>query len=579
MHAGPGARPVTVAVLLVLLSLAALGQRFVGIGFLLPHMPEPDGIYLQAEVLARDRSEGGSEYNLTSYPHLMPRMLQLLPGATELEPRPGGSLSGELDAAARPILRTRLLSACLSALLVPATYVLARCFLAPWTALFAAALAATSLLHVSFSQQGRPHAAAATFALVSVLASMRLLARRRPTDYALAAFGLCLSLGALQSGAAAALPLAAAHLLRARPRRWRDHLLLLLPAAGILVALWCFYPYVWSSGSEGRAELEVVEDKLNLGGRPMRLGMLDPAGWRNTAWILWSYDPVLFLGALLGGALALASLARHRRVEGALARRILVALAYALPYLTVCGFFRNTFERLMLQLVPYLAVLTAHGICVPARASSRALIAAILPLAALALPCWATIRLVVLRARPDSVEELARWMERSIGPQERSMHLAPPLELPLWLDEAARTNQQALYADRMVHVWLNHQLGRPVDGVSDHAWPLRVVDFDALGLFSRERKHVQAAARSLEGGFRAFLVAGNSVEVRASARLREASAGMAAQTRVFAAGEDPDLGPLSFCHQQPSGAPYGFLWTTLRARRVGPAVEVHVGRP
>ena len=64
-------------------------------------------------------------------------------------------------------------------LAVPATFFLARTFLPGRWALISAALIATSLLDVNFSQQARPHAALAGLAAVTLSAALQLRSSRR----------------------------------------------------------------------------------------------------------------------------------------------------------------------------------------------------------------------------------------------------------------------------------------------------------------------------------------------------------------------------------------------------------------
>src|SRR5690606_36469539 len=108
------------------------------------------------------------------YPHLLARLLACglppeRPSSVESDPR------ALLRDAAEPVVRARLLVAVLSAFLVPATWWLVRRPFGRGVANVAALFVATSFLHFTFSQQARPHGPHATFAALSVLASISYL--------------------------------------------------------------------------------------------------------------------------------------------------------------------------------------------------------------------------------------------------------------------------------------------------------------------------------------------------------------------------------------------------------------------
>src|SRR5262249_4419778 len=133
------------------------------------------------------------------YPNLLPRLVLLLPGPADAAPAPV-PLEAHLARAARVRFDIRIVIALASVLAVPATYLLARRFLEPAWSLLPAAWLAASLLLAWFAQQERPHAAAASFYVLTVVAALALRERPRPASLALACLGTAASLGSLQSG-------------------------------------------------------------------------------------------------------------------------------------------------------------------------------------------------------------------------------------------------------------------------------------------------------------------------------------------------------------------------------------------
>ncbi|MBK7875193.1 MAG: hypothetical protein IPJ77_05500 [Planctomycetes bacterium] len=99
----------------------------------------------------------------------------------------------------------------LATLAIPLLFVLARSFLPPWPSLLAAAWLATSLNHLLFSQEARPHAPHLTFVLLALVATLAL-ARRPGLARSLAAGGACaLACATLQTGGFTLAALVAAH--------------------------------------------------------------------------------------------------------------------------------------------------------------------------------------------------------------------------------------------------------------------------------------------------------------------------------------------------------------------------------
>jgi hypothetical protein len=191
-----------VVLALVGLTGLALWERLRGIGMMLPHATQVDEFVTlrQLQVFRGADYDPETELFYALYPHLVSRTALLLPTDGGGAARPGMGLKEHLERARAPWLEVRAAAALLSLGIVPATYWLARFFLAPGWSLLAAAFAATSLLHAAFTQLARPHGPVTTFILLTVVASIHL--RRQPSWkwYLLAGLSAALALGSLQSG-------------------------------------------------------------------------------------------------------------------------------------------------------------------------------------------------------------------------------------------------------------------------------------------------------------------------------------------------------------------------------------------
>lgn len=451
-----GALAWTVA--LVLLVVAALALRLASIGALLPQNTESDGgvIMRQVALLREGSANPSREDNWSYYPHVVARAVQLTTRAPEAAPV-GAPLEAHLAAAAEPNLAVRRVVAWLSLLALPATWWIARRFLDRPAAFLAAAFVALSQLEVAFAQEARAHAPAAALAALAVAACLRLRASPTVGAYVLAGCGCGLALGALQSGVATFLPLAAAHLSRAGERRPRQHLLLAFALAPILLAFLVFYPFTFGGAPTAQAadapEFYVRGDgNVQFFGHTVFLGMFNGRGFLQVAGTLTGFEPLLTALALLGFVLWCA---RVRRFSPELR----VVLAYVVPYLVVIGLYERTYERFVLQLVPFLACAAAYPFELAAgkgsaRARFRAIVAtavavvAVLPMLALALV------FVTKRAAPDTAERAAAWIAEHV-PADQRVAIVPFVDVPIArsdaaLDDAAKLGWRS--------PWLDYQL-------------------------------------------------------------------------------------------------------------------------
>lgn len=468
--------------------LFALGLRLTGIDRQLPHRPEPDAFFVQSfQEYEGDPTVIRSEDYLTRYPSLIPRLYSLLP-FPEMPARASGpgSEAVHLDAASWPYLRVRTGIALLSTVGVALLWLLARRLLSPTAALAATFFLATSLLSILFSQQGRPHTPQAAMALATVLASLRVL--DRPTLGRIVAASLVGAVAAacLQNGLIALLPLFTAVFLARRgapgdgPRKLLVPLVIagacVLAAAAIALPFYPGLPYYDSTG-------------LHMGGPatrahniPMDLGnAVRLVGLRQAAIVLWAHDPLL---AVLGGAGVIAGifalLRRWKTIERSRRVELAVLAAYVVPYLAVLAPNPFVFERFLLPMLPYLALLAGWVVAglvalVSARTSSRGLATAAGALVAalfLAPPAYVAVRYDQVARAPDKLELAAQWIRENVPPSS-VIATSPSTALPLLLDpDFLRIDLE----DRGTYTlaWLAYQGALPAAADPERRWRVRV---------------------------------------------------------------------------------------------------------
>jgi hypothetical protein len=465
-------RRVAIAELTALIALCALGLvvRLRGIGYLLPVMPLSDGIHIirQVDVL-HGKSDLASKEKFF-YPQLLPRTTALFPDAGRTGPSPATPLESHLDMASEPWRQVRIVSALLSILIVPGTWLLARRFLSGAWPLLAAALVATSLLHVVFSTQEKPHGMLAAFLVLSTVAAMRVRERGDVASYLCFGAAAGLAVGSIHSGATVLSLFPAVFLLRDKRPGRASAWWILASLALVAVAAWLCYPGLFSGesapppppnpGAPGKSILDVS-------GHLVSLDRFRGGGFRVMFETLWSYDPVIFFTSLLGLAVALVALAR-RGVALEIGRRkdLAIALSFALPYFVVVGMYDLSLERFTMPLLPYFACLATFGVATLLGALARKIgevsaakkivsaTAAILPAVAL-VPDW---HLGTVREAPDTFARAAACLEKSARPREDRIVIVPSLDLPLLHGEAS-LRENAKHPMRSNWVRYQMQLG------------------------------------------------------------------------------------------------------------------------
>jgi hypothetical protein len=418
------------------------------------------------------RSTARRDAEVATYPCLVPSLTALA-----FDPPPDPAASGRLELeqhlsrASKTYSDTRLTVALLSILVVPGTFLLARVFVPSSWSLAAAALAGSSLLELMFAQQARPHAVAAAFFTLALAAAIAVYRRGDALSYAAAGLAAGLTVASLHSGVALGFPLLAAHLLRGRSRAL-DPRFALAAAIAAACAL-AFYRFPGGDGARAPAVPRLAGSSLIVGTHTIELAHFDGRGLAIVARTLAWYEPVLLALAVL----ALAAWLRARRSAVGRAdaprRESWIVASFVLPYLAALALYGETSERFLLPVVPCLAVFGAWG----ARelASLRALRVAV-PTAfgvGLALTAACSARLAWLRSRPDTLREVASWLEERLAREPERVFLSPiATDLPL-----ARTADALAGAGgprpRYYNVWSRYQAELPADALPPPRYDLQ----------------------------------------------------------------------------------------------------------
>jgi hypothetical protein len=414
-----------VLAVLALVCAFSLLVRWIGADFLLPHYEPLDGLVIERQISIYRYPQPGDERDdaYHYYPHLAARLVAQLPDLRLSLPA-DESLHSQLARAGANWLEFRRTSAVLTTLLLVATWLLARRFVGERWALLAAALVGTSLLFCFYTAEMRPHGIAATANAWAVLACIRLLRRGSLASYLLAGTACGLALGALQYGLFTLPCLVVAHFLARRnePRAWWKPALALVP---VLICLSVFYPFYFVEGAH-YFQISSTGD-INISGQPLKGSKFDGTGFLTIVETLWSYDPLLLVFGL-GGALLLLVRALRRRSFGEERAALAVGLAFVLPYAFVTGMYAETWERFVLNLLPWLAIAAAAAFAL----WRRPLLACVLlvPMAAL------DVQLARVRSAPDTFELAARWVETYVEPELTDIQVLPYVDLPLFHSQA-----------------------------------------------------------------------------------------------------------------------------------------------
>jgi hypothetical protein len=571
---------------LALLVALTIGLRAWGIGWMLPHLPEQDDFVATHLDLERTGEQfADRRLSFSQYPLLLKHGAGLLPDP-ERDPAELArmDLKQHLANASRDWISVRAIVGALSLVGVLATFAIARRFLSPGWALFAAAFLPASLLLANFGQQGRPHGALAGLVPLAVLAALRLRERPDATNHLLAAGAVGLAAGCLHTAWLTVLPLLAAYALSRGPARpWLDARALL--GLGVLaLAVPLFYHLILATplSREQIAAIAPGQTPTDLAWLVRELvDNLDPVGARRVARILSSWEPALGVGLVLAAFLALGRLGRSDGRPRERERRadLSVVLAFVVPYLCLLAMFAKSNERYVIPLLPFAAVATAWGLAQLAERAGRARPLALAGAALLLCASSAAgLKLVWLRGQPDTLSEAATFLAQRVPPDGAGqIYMTPPLELPLartartletdparqphlhgmWTRYLADLPADARLAPRFDIEWLDQRAG--IGDLGRDPELFAFVDFYGPGWFvlepERARKHPWAErvrGRIAELG---TLAARISPDGDPQAH----DSGWTGQDRAYAYGGD-----------WPNNT-----WRVLGLRAIGPLLEIH----
>jgi hypothetical protein len=375
---------------------------------------------------------------MPAYPLLLPQLATPL----RLAPRPDPARTLEQHAARSSALRLDVRIALLLVALfaLPGTWWMARRFLEPVWALFAAALVATSFLSISNSQMGRPHAPLTALSVLSVVASMGVVRRPGSASHLVAALAAGLAVGCLQNGAVVLLPLALAWVLSWKSSSRATRAWIVGGVVLIGVAVRVFYPFQFESWSDAQGPAS----DINLSGHLLWWGDFDGSGFLHLLAVFYSYDPWILLLAIPGLTLALARVRRLARLDAQHRGELLVVLSYAVPYALVLGLYARTAERFVLPLLPYAALCAAYGAAWLVRGVGRSAVAnGVTALALLAPPTYAAYQVGSVRAADDTLTEAAEWVRANLEPGRDRVFVLPYLTLPLPYSEESLAHNWA----------------------------------------------------------------------------------------------------------------------------------------
>lgn len=587
MRSGEFTRAWAYAALLAITALA-LVVRLWGLDFLLPHFTHLDGTILFDQVaLMRANDPNASSHAMWPfYPHLVSRLVSLLPDTNAVPLAANASLAEHLARATAPILQIRYVSALATVLLVPGTYWLARIFMSRGWALCAAGWVATSSIVTSFGQQDRPHGVASALSLFAVLAAVRLRRNPRFHNYVVAGLAVGLAIGALHYGAATLAPLLIAFLLRERSRDRVSRWSALATTASVLLALALicaciryFYPFHFQ-GTEGLMQVHDLdgEPTFNISSQSLYLSYFDGTGFGHVLSYLTSFDPLLSAAALFAVLVWLATLTRRSGSAPRANRRdAWVVLAFAVPYFLLIGAYSETAERFIMPLVPYIACLGAWGLASTlgawASARTRFVAATLTPLAIVAVlqvpAAAAVLRMDYVRASPDTFEQAADWIAAHARPNEDVIIAMPYLELPLF------HRDEELAREPLYSYWEEYEAALPDTFERQPRFDLRLPGV-AKDVQREYGDAPLAHVRELGGDFVVIQHVGPRYRYDLVHRLRAELRALGEPSARFSpfVHDDGDSANNSIRYQQ-SPLVEPFFWRMFRSRAMGTTIEIY----
>jgi 4-amino-4-deoxy-L-arabinose transferase-like glycosyltransferase len=465
-------------VIVVAVMLIAAIVRWQGIEFGLPEALHPDepGVF---EAAARLWQTGRLESEMWKYPPLMVELvavqLGLAQGVGVCEaPCPGPEV----------LAMGRKLSASMGVLAVGATYGAIRTAgFRPWVAALGATLLAVNPLHTQSSRYVKPDVMTTAFVAMALWGAIGIL-RATTTPrlwrwYGLAALGIGLAGGAKYNAALVCVAVIVAHFVR-QGLGWRRQLPLVLAGVASIAVFALTLAWVWTGPAplmDGLAH-EWGHYKEGHEGYTTEHALMDALGY------LWRFGwtPLAMLVLLVGGVFALRGQVRERTTSAAM-------LALVLVYLALLSRQTVFFARLLIPILPALAIATAIAAAAIVRVAANRIPTSALRLAPLgifvlvaALPIRNGLRQAQAMARPDTREVAHAWMREHL-PKDAYIGIVP-----------------GTYKVPAVNGWWRYRVMRLIDAGTARRTRLThvVVSVSAYDRFTRFRERFPEEAQRFE---------------------------------------------------------------------------------
>jgi hypothetical protein len=480
-------------VLLVLLLLVGALARVWNLGYGLPHVYHPD----EGHVVNRAvRFHGGDlDPRFFNWPSLYMYLLSGLYGLVFGIFQEGGVIEAFTENPTLVYLIGRLVTAVLGTATIAVVYVLGAEIYGVTVGVVASLFLAVDLLHIRDSHYITTDVPLTFLVAVAVLFVVRYWRSGRARHAVLA--GLFTGLGASMKypGGLTVLPLLLAHVWRpgTGPASWRGVARPALLGAGAAAVLGflagtpyaVLTPVAFLRGvlSELR-EVHSVQfgNEADLPGYLFHLLHSLPEGMGVATFVL----------ALAGVVLALASRTRAA----------LILLAFPLPYFVVIGAWSSRFERYVLPLLPFLAVLAAHAL-VTAAVGLRARVrlpavwrpgfgVALAVCLVVAPELARVVRFHVLLSRPDTRVLAGEWIEREIpwGARIAMEPYSPAVRLSPAMIRAERAGLTDSVGHTVVRNRFDRFLASPEGQRERGYWLSRLNTYDLKRLLERDVEYV-----------------------------------------------------------------------------------------
>ena len=441
-----------------------LALRLLTLDFGLPYSQEPDPHILdQIALLSQPVVDDRTIFYSSIYPHLLAR-LALWTGAPIALPENLAALdlAGQLEVASRMHHHVRVLIACLSVLMIPATFWLASWFLSRRWSLVAAALAAASTLSLQFGQQARPHAATAPLIVLAVAACIGLRRHGNLRWFALAGAACALAIAGLTNALAVLLPALVAFLLRRGARHRLLEPRALLSLALVALAVRFAYPFFFVA-TPPDAVMPTEDGTVSFGWQTFNWSEFRGAGFPTLFLTLWFYEPVASLLAIVG--IVVWILRRNDGTAEWSERRkdLAVALSFALAYALVIGLQVRNQQRFALPLLPFVFVVATYGLAALWRAR-RARPLALVGSVACAVPVAACLGYTGMRLRPQTLDQLGQWIEANVRREEQRVAIHLLWDVPLAREHRNLFDAQGNVRKVTLSPWLLYQ-AQTMDGL------------------------------------------------------------------------------------------------------------------